>query len=71
MLIVEEISEKNNILSDYVRCPFCKRGRLCDKPTHIKVKTDAGRLIRDSSETSSVIVKCPNCGQKFNIHMSK
>lgn len=71
MLLVEQISEKNSMLSNYVRCPLCKRGRLCDKPTHIKVKTIVGRLIRDSKENASIIVKCPSCGQKFNIHFSK
>lgn len=71
MLIVEQINDKSAMLSNYVRCPLCKRGRLCDKPTHIKVKTIVGRFIRDCKESVSVIVKCPSCGQKFNIHLSK
>lgn len=71
MLLVEQISEKNTLLSNCIRCPLCKRGRLCDKPNHIRVKTIVGRFIRNSNETVSVIVKCPSCGQKFNIHLSK
>ena len=71
MLIVERIGESKKMCSDMVKCPLCKRGRLCDKPNHIKVKTIVGRLIRNSKETVSVIVKCPSCGQKFNIYLSK
>ena len=69
MLLIEQISDKSAMLSNYVKCPLCKRGRLCDKPTNIKVKNIVGRLIRDPKEAACVIVKCPSCGQKFNIHL--
>ena len=32
MLIIEQIYESSDIKSDFVRCPSCKKGRLCDKP---------------------------------------
>ena len=55
MLIVERIGESKKMCSDMVKCPLCKRGRMCDKPNNIKVKTIVGRLIRNSKETVSVI----------------
>ena len=71
MLIIEQIYEASDIKSDYVRCPSCKTGRLCDKPvgepaTVIALKPDhVGRT------RSRIILKCPKCGQKFMIHLPK
>ena len=52
MLLIEQIYEPNNIRSDYVRCPACKRGRLCDKPVGekamaIAIQGDTGRRFDD------------------------
>ena len=37
MLLIEQIYETNGLKSDYVKCPVCKQGRLCDKPMGDKV----------------------------------
>ena len=37
MLLIEQIYETNDLKSDYVKCPVCKQGRLCDKPMGDKV----------------------------------
>ena len=32
MIFIQQVYEDADIKSEYVRCPSCKRGRLCDKP---------------------------------------
>ncbi len=32
MLLIEQVYGQGNIKCDYVKCPACKQGRLCDKP---------------------------------------
>jgi uncharacterized protein with PIN domain len=71
MIIIEQVYEDTDIKSDFVRCPSCKRGRLCDKPigdiaTMIALKTD-----QKERTSSRIILKCPKCSQKFLIHFSK
>lgn len=36
MLLIEQIFEQDSIQSSYVKCPACKRGRLCDKAGYSK-----------------------------------
>ena len=64
MLLIEQIQEPNNIRSDYVKCPACKRGRLCDKPVEEKV---AAIAIQDNTTAQSgrIILKCPRCSSKI------
>lgn len=71
MILIEKVYEDVDIRSEYVRCPSCKRGRLCDKPkgdvaTVIALKTD-----HQGGTGSKIILKCPKCSQKFLIHLSK
>ena len=71
MIFIQQVYEDVDIKSEYVRCPFCKRGRLCDKPkgdiaTVIALKTD-----HQEKTGSKIILKCPKCSQKFLIHFSK
>ena len=71
MILIEKVYEDVDIRSEYVRCPSCKRGRLCDKPkgevaTVIALKTDY-----QGGTGSKIILKCPKCSQKFLIHLSK
>lgn len=71
MLIIEQIYETSDIKSDYVRCPSCKKGRLCDKPAGERatvIELNPDHLGRTSSK---IILKCPKCGHKFMIHISK
>ena len=62
------ISEKT-IKSDFVRCPSCKTGRLCDKPQGIKIRAVP---IEDTSVNgeNKIILKCPKCGRKFIIKLN-
>lgn len=71
MLFIEQVYEKSNIKSDYVRCPSCKRGRLCDKPIGEKATVIALKPGHSERTSSSIILKCPKCSQKFIIHLSK
>ena len=71
MIFIQQVYEDVDIKSDCVRCPSCKRGRLCDKPkgdiaTVIALKTD-----HQEKTGSKIILKCPKCSQKFLIHFSK
>ena len=71
MLLIEQIYEPNNIRSDYVRCPACKRGRLCDKPVGEKAMAIAIQGDTAKTRNSRIILKCPRCSQKFVISFTK
>ena len=71
MLFIERVYEDADIKSEYVKCPSCGRGRLCDKPvgeraTMIALKTD-----RQGQTGNRIILKCPKCSLKFIIHFTK
>lgn len=71
MLLIEQIYEPNNIKSDYVKCPACKRGRLCDKPIGDKVMAIAIHGDASKANRNRIILKCPKCSQKFIITFAK
>lgn len=71
MLLIEQVCEKSNIKRDFVKCPSCKRGRLCDKPVGAKVSTNIANFEHDNVTDPQIIIKCPKCGKKFIIHLSK
>lgn len=69
MLLIEQVCEKNEIKSDYIRCPVC-RGRLCDKPVEEKAKTlpiDTAPLMETSC---GIILKCRKCCNRFLIQIT-
>lgn len=37
MLLIQQLYKPQRLKSDYVLCPACKRGRLCDKPQGEKI----------------------------------
>ena len=63
--MIEQIYEPTDIPIDYVKCPSCKSGRLCDKPAGEKVMTIAIRGKVAKNTTHRIILKCPRCGKKF------
>ena len=68
MLLIQQVSEKINSC-DYVRCPSCKSGRLCDKTLGVQIRAVP---ITDSSlnkDDPGIILKCPKCGKKFEIQI--
>lgn len=70
MLLIQQVSEKFNSC-DYVRCPSCKSGRLCDKTLGVQIRAVP---ITDSSlnkDDPGIILKCPKCGKKFEIRLDK
>lgn len=67
MLLIEQIYEPNNMKSDYVKCPVCKRGRLCDKPVGDRVMAIAVSGNAEAQSGARIILKCPKCAQKFLI----
>ena len=69
MLLIERIYETNNLKIDYVRCPVCKQGRLCDKPVGDKVMVIAVSEGTGHQTGNRIILKCPKCGQRFIITM--
>ncbi len=67
MLVIE--CYKDNKKTDYVKCPICNSGRLCDKPVAEKVTVVAANdSVRDNN---GIILKCPKCKQKVIINISK
>ena len=71
MLIIEQIYESSDIKSDYVRCPSCKKGRLCDKPAGERATVIALKPDHVGRTSSKIILKCPKCGHRFMIHLPK
>lgn len=70
MIWLEKIYVDEDIKSDFVKCPCCGKGRLCDKAAGEKAKA-----ISVSSDTilpqnkSTLILKCPKCSSKFFVHI--
>ena len=71
MILIEQVYEDVDIKSEYVRCPFCKRGRLCDKPKGEKATVNAIKTDCQEQTGSKIILTCPKCSQRFLIHFSK
>lgn len=69
MLAVEQMQEHYSIPSDYVRCPACKKGRLCDKPLGEKVKVTPIKSDRMNWSGNRIILKCPKCAKKSAIYL--
>ena len=66
MLIVQQLHNEETVISDYIKCPCCTKGRLCDKPVGLKVST---KELQPSSNNSDafVILKCHKCGRKSTV----
>jgi len=66
MLLVKQLKNEEVITSDYVRCPCCTKGRLCDKPVGLKVSTEEMKPRLDNTGVF-VILKCHKCGRKSTV----
>lgn len=71
MLLIEQVYGQGNIKSDYVKCPACKQGRLCDKPVGEKAMVIAVQGDSHRQRSNGVILKCHKCSQKFIISFTK
>lgn len=54
----------------HVRCPCCKTGRICDKPSGTRIKDVPQRDTPINGNEPTVILKCPKCGKKFSIQLN-
>ena len=70
MLMIEQVHEDTDVLSDHVKCPTCKRGRLCDKPAGVRVTVLTLKAEALSKQNCRIILKCPKCSAKFLIYFS-
>lgn len=70
MLLIQQLYTQTEMKSDYVKCPACKKGRLCDKPANEKVQALAITGNTERSSFHKLILKCPRCAQKFLISIS-
>lgn len=68
MLLLQPVSENSAFKSEYVKCPSCKRGRLCDKPSKENVTSKMVLSNQQCGTSSCIILKCPKCGQKFFLY---
>lgn len=69
MLLIQQVCEKT-MISDNVRCPVCKTGRICDKPLGSQIRAIPQGDITMNSNGSTVILKCPKCGRIFRIQLN-
>lgn len=69
MLLIEQVCEKNEIRSDYIKCPVC-RGRLCDKPVGEKTKTVPVDTMSLIGTSCGIILKCYKCRNRFFIQIT-
>lgn len=69
MILIQQVSEKT-IASDFVRCPCCKTGRICDKPLGSRIRAVPQGDTPICSNGSTVILKCPKCGRIFRIQLN-
>lgn len=63
MIQISKIEDDDNTRYDFVKCPKCGKGRLCDKPKGAKVSI----LQIDGKGLDHVIIKCPICGSRYLI----
>ena len=68
MLLIRQLYYPQRLKSDYVLCPACKRGRLCDKPQgeNITALSLSGNTEAPGS-FHGLILECPRCAQRFII----
>ena len=64
MIMVSKITDDDNTRYDYVLCPKCGRGRLCDKPSGTKVNI---LQIHSKSGLEHIVLKCPKCSARYLI----
>lgn len=67
MIQISKIEDDNSMKYDYVKCPQCGKGRLCDKPRNAKVSI----LQIHGSGLDQVIVKCPKCSSRYLISVAE
>ena len=68
MLLIQQLYYPQRLKSEYVICPACKHGRLCDKPQgeKIAVLSLSGNTEAPGS-FHGLILECPRCAQRFII----
>lgn len=66
MIKIIKTEDENPTQYDYVICPYCRKGRLCDKPKGARV------LIEQIHGCGSdhVVVKCPKCGARYLVSVN-
>lgn len=70
MILIQQLYVDDDIKSDFVKCPSCRKGRLCDKAvgekaTALSVSIDE----KISKNKASIILKCPKCAARFLVHV--
>ena len=61
MIRVSYIADSYQKAYDFVYCPICKKGRLCDKPRAAAVSFEKIPV------GAHVVLKCPKCGSHFAV----
>jgi DNA-directed RNA polymerase subunit RPC12/RpoP len=63
MIKISKIEDDDNVKFDFVKCPSCGKGRLCDKSKGARV-----HIIQiHGNGLDHVIIKCPKCGSRYLI----
>ena len=69
MILLQKIYIDEDVKSEFVKCPNCGRGRICDKAVGekaaaISVSPDTNLL----KSKATLILKCPRCSSKFFVY---
>ncbi len=67
MIKIRKIEDEDYKQYDFVICPCCDRGRLCDKPKGTRVSI----IQIDKNTLDHVVVKCPKCGSRYLISVQE
>lgn len=67
MIKISKVEDDDCTKYDFVTCPRCGKGRLCDKPKDTRVSI----LQIDEKGLNHVVVKCPKCGSRYLISVQE
>lgn len=69
LLYITQVCENNATQYDFLKCPLCKRGRLCDIPHGGMVTVRSERDTGVDGIVACIVVKCPKCSSRFTIYI--
>ena len=70
-MIMVRIYDDATLDTDYVRCPLCGKGRLCDKPKSHKVTIYDKCIDKNAEKEGFIVLKCPKCSVKSIIQFTR
>ena len=70
MIWIKQLYIDEDLHCNFVRCPGCGKGRLCDKAANEKAITLSLQSDKHISKSkASIILKCPKCSARFLVSL--